>query len=88
MGLAMPAPVSQVSVLNEQESGQIKDWQLWELRGVVLMCSLDVLLNLKEVSGNLEGFICGKETFFAVPTMERMARHFQVRQPGNKAHEK
>ena len=42
------------------------------------VCSLDVLLELREVNGVLEGHLCGKETFFAVKTIERMAKHFRV----------
>lgn len=43
------------------------------------MCSLDILLEVKEVvGGHLEGFLCGKETFFSMQTIERMAKHFKV----------
>ena len=31
------------------------------------------------VGGHLEGFLYGKETFFTVPTIERMVKHFKVR---------
>lgn len=41
-------------------------------------CSLDILLELKEVNGQLEGHFCGKETFFSVQTIERMVKHFKV----------
>lgn len=43
-----------------------------------MLCSLDILLELREVNGQLEGHLCGKETFFSVQTIERMAKHFQV----------
>ncbi len=44
-----------------------------------VLCSLDILLEVKEVvGGHLEGYLCGKETFFSVATIERMAKHFKV----------
>ena len=44
------------------------------------LCSLDILLEVKEVmGGHLEGFLYGKETFFSVATIERMVKHFKVR---------
>ena len=45
---------------------------------VILLCSLDVLLEFNEVNGALVGSLCGKETFFTIPTIERMAQHFMV----------
>lgn len=45
---------------------------------VEIFCSLDILLELKEVNGQLEGHFCGKETFFSVQTIERMVKHFKV----------
>ena len=41
-------------------------------------CSLDILLELREVNGRLQGHLSGKETFFSVQTFERMVKHFQV----------
>lgn len=50
------------------------------MQAPITLClySLDVLLEFHEEKGVLVGSLCGKETFFTVPTIERMARHFMV----------